>query len=324
MLLAIGLADYASGIRISLAVFYLVPILLAVAWSGWKTALGVVFASVCMRVLGDFIASGEKTLPFWIWWNSTTSLLVFLFIVWIFSNLLGLYRQLEERVTARTAELLEAVDLRSQLQRELLTVGSNERNAMGQELHDDICQHLVGTTLAARVLAQKLAQQNNVLASEAQAIIALIEEGTSKTRQLARGLLLSAIEPQQLAERLEELAEEGSRSGVPCRFRQVGQVFVADADVAAQLYRIAQEAMRNAIRHAHATQVDISLVGDRDAVCLMVQDDGHGLPESDASSGMGLPIMSQRAAYIGATLSLLPTAERGTRIVCHLPSVMSA
>ncbi len=324
MLLSIGLADYASGIRISLAVFYLVPIVLAVAWSGWEIAIGIVFASVCIRVLGDFISSGEKTLPFWIWWNSTTSLLVFLFIVWIFSNLLGLYRQLEERVTERTAELLEAVDLRIQLQRELLTVSSNERNAMGQELHDDICQHLVGTTLAARVLAQKLTQQDSALASEAQAIIALIEEGTGKTRQLARGLLLSAIEPGQLAEKLEELADEGSRSGVPCSFRQVGHALVADADVAAQLYRIAQEAMRNSIRHAHATQVDISLVSDREAVCLMVEDDGRGLADSDAKSGMGLPIMSRRAAYIGATLSLLPTAERGTRVVCHLPSATPA
>jgi signal transduction histidine kinase len=320
MLVSIGLADYASGIRISLAVFYLVPTLLAVAWFGWEVAVAVVLASVCIRIVGDFISSGEQSLPLWIWWNSSSSVVVFLFIVWIFSNLLGLFRQLEERVTERTLALLEAVDHRSRLQHELLTVSSNERNSMGQELHDDICQHLVGTTLAARVLAQKLIQQNNGLANEAKAIIALIEEGTGKTRQLARGLLLSAIEPDRLPEKLSELADEGSRSGVTCTFRQAGDVLVADADTAAQLYRIAQEAMRNAIRHAEAAHVDISLVGDEHAICLTVEDDGRGLPESEARSGMGLPIMSHRAEYIGATLSLIATASRGTRLICHLPA----
>ena len=324
MLISIGVADYASGIRISLAVFYLIPILLAVAWFGWEVAFGVALSCVVLRVVGDLISIDEHALPLWVWWNSLTSLLVFLFVVWIFSNLLGLYRQLEQRVAERTAELLEAVDHRRHLEHELLTVSSNERNSMGQELHDDICQHLVGTTLAAKVLAQRLMQQRNDLASEAQAIVTLIEEGTGRTRQLARGLLLSSIAPDQLPEKLNELAEEGSRSGVPCTFRQAGDILVADADTAAQLYRIAQEALRNAIKHAEARRVDISLVGDRQAICLTVEDDGRGLPASEPGSGMGLPIMSHRAAYIGATLSLTPATGKGTQLLCHLPAPLPA
>ena len=77
--------------------------------------------------------------------------------------------------------------------------------------------------------------------------------------------------------------------------------------------------MRNAIRHAEATHVDISLVGDGEAICLMVEDDGRGLPASKRSSGMGMKIMSYRAAYIGALLSMVPTPGQGTRMVCHLP-----
>jgi signal transduction histidine kinase len=320
MLLSIGAADYASGIRISLAVFYFVPILLAVAWFGWEVAAGFAFTSVCMRLLGDFASNDEQPLPLWIWWNSASRLLVFLFVVWVFSNLLGLYRQLEQRVAERTDDLLQAVDHRRRLEHELLTVSSNERNSMGQELHDDICQHLVGTTLAAKVLTQRLVQQHSDLAGEAQTIIDLIEVGTSKTRQLARGLLLSSIAPDQLAEKLNELADEGSRSGVPCGFRQAGDVRMADPEVTAQLYRIAQEAMRNAVRHAGATQVEISLVGDGQAVCLMVEDDGRGLPDLERRSGMGLPIMSRRAEYIGAKLSLIATPTGGTRVLCHLPA----
>src|SRR5664279_217227 len=122
MLAAIGLADYASGIRISLAIFYFIPILLAVTWFGWEVALGVALACVVLRVLGDFLSIDEHALPLWVWWNSLTSLLVFLFVVWIFSNLLGLYRQLEQRVVERTAELLQAVDHQRRLEHELLTV----------------------------------------------------------------------------------------------------------------------------------------------------------------------------------------------------------
>jgi len=314
-----GVADYASGIRISLAIFYCVPVLLAVAWFGWEVAAAVVFSSVVVRILGDLIANDEPPLPLWSWWNSLSTLTVFLFIVWIFSNLLSLYRQLEKRVAERTAELLKAVEHRRHLEHELLTVSSSERNSMGQELHDDICQHLVGTTLAAKVLAQRLSQQQEGLAAEAQAIIALLEEATGKTRQLARGLLLSAIAPNELPEKLNELADEGSRSGVLCRFRQAGGVLVADAGIAAQLYRIAQEAMRNSIRHAGARHIDISLVGDHQAICLMVEDDGRGAPVPKRSPGMGMPIMSHRAAYIGAMLSLIPTTGQGTKMVCHLP-----
>ena len=326
MLLSIGLADYALGIRISLAVFYFVPILLAVAWFGSAVAVGVAIGAVCIRVVGDVLSIDEHALPLWLWWNLSSSLLVFLFVVWIFGNLLGLYRQMEQRVNERTDDLLEAVDDRRRLEHELLTVSANERNAMGQELHDDICQHLVATTLAAKVLAQRLRQQSNDLASEAQAIIALIEQGTGKTRQLARGLLLSSIEPDQLAEKLGELADEGSRSGVPCSFRRTGDALVASADTAAQLYRIAQEAMRNAIRHAGATHVAMSLVGDPQALCLRVEDDGRGLAANEASAGigMGLPIMSYRAAYIGATLSMTPAAGRGTTLLCRLPSPLPA
>ena len=318
ILLVIGLADYASGTHVSLSVFYVVPILLAVAWLDWRAAVMTVAAAMIIRVAGDLLVSPNYTLPLYGWWNAGSTLLVFLFIVWIFASLLGIHRQLEARVEERSAELLHSIDYRRLLEHELLTISSSERNRMGQELHDDICQHLVATTLAAKVLAQRLASGQGALAEDAQAIIALLEEGTGKTRQLARGLLLSTIEPSQLPDKLSGLAEEGSRSGVPCRFQQAGQVTVGDADTAAQLYRIAQEAMRNAVRHAEATRVDISLVGDEHAICLMVEDDGRGLPDT-TGSGLGLPIMSHRAAYIGATLSLVPMTSRGTRMLCHLP-----
>jgi signal transduction histidine kinase len=323
LLMLIGFADYASGIRVSLAVFYLVPILLAVAWLGRLDAVGAVLASILFRVVGDYFANGAGPLPLWSWWNSASTLIVFLFIVWIFSSLLRMHSDLEERVVESSNELLAASEHRRLLQQELLEISSRERRLMGQELHDDICQHLVGTTLAAKVLANHLIQQHNSLAQDAQGIISLIEEGTGKTRQLARGLLLSAIEPGELADKLGELADEGSRTGIICQFTKSGEVTVSDAGVAAQLYRIAQEAIRNALRHADATRVEVRLVGDSEAVCLTIEDDGHGLPEPPSPSGMGLPIMSQRAAYIGAKLAVGPIPGGGMRVDCRLPTTLA-
>ena len=221
--------------------------------------------------------------------------------------------------------LTDAAKVRRNLEEELLAVGARERNSFGQELHDDIGQHLVGTAMAAKGLANRLSEQNIPLATEAQAIVALLEEGATKTRRLARGLLLSTIEPERLEERLAELAEEGSSTGVPCLFRREGDTLVPDAGTAAQLFRIAQEAVRNALKHAEPRHVDISLVGDALAICLIVEDDGRGvLMPVDQDSGMGLRIMSHRAAHIGATLSVIPTASQGTRIICYLPRVSPA
>src|SRR5205085_4356020 len=89
---------------ISLAAFYLVPILLAVASFEWAAAAGVALACVVLRLLRDWASGEPKGWPLWVWWNSASSLLVFLFVIWIFSNLLNVYRQLEQRVADRTSE----------------------------------------------------------------------------------------------------------------------------------------------------------------------------------------------------------------------------
>ena len=141
-----------SGIRVSLTVFYLVPIVMSVAWFGRRVAMGVVLGSLFLRLAGDYIAVGEQPLPLWTWWNVFSTLIVFLFMVWIFGNLLELRRRLEVRIADRTAQLLQSSEDRRLLEHQLLSAGLNERQQIGQELHDDICQHLVGTTLAAKVL----------------------------------------------------------------------------------------------------------------------------------------------------------------------------
>jgi signal transduction histidine kinase len=317
----LGWLDYYSGIWVSLQFFYLVPIVLGVSWLGWRSGCAIAVACVAFRFIGD-VAGGIFLFvePSAVWWNRLIDVGVSFLLIAVFHALITLQRQLERRVADRTAALSEAALTRRQLEQELLTVAANERNSFGQELHDDICQHLVGTAFAAKVLASRLAPQDPAASAEAQAIVALLEVGADKTRKLARGLLLAEIAPAELGEKLAQLAADARGSGVSCRFQEQGDTTLDSADTAGQLFRIAQEAVRNALRHAAPRTIEIFLTGHPDAVSLTVTDDGCGLPSPEhRGTGMGLRIMSYRAAYAGGTLSIGAHLLRGTRVYCHLP-----
>jgi signal transduction histidine kinase len=323
---AIGWVDYATSIWFSFQLFYLFPIVLSVAWLGWKE--GCVLAALCVviRTAGD-ISDGILQVigPFAVFWNRLIDVGISFTLVWVFYELISLQRQLEVRVQKRTAALEQAIHTRERLERELLEIAAKERNAIGRELHDDLCQHLVGTAFAAKVLAEHLAaSQAPGAARDAQSIVGYMEEGIAKTRGLARGLLLASIEPGNLAGELANLATKGSEGGVPCRFRMEGRPVIEDAAAAAQLFRIAQEALRNALRHSDPKRVDIVLAGNDEATFLMIHDDGRGLPSPDArNAGLGLQIMEHRAALIGGTLSIVPAPGEGTRVICHIPHTLT-
>ena len=318
---ALGGIDFLSGIWVSLQFFYLVPIVLAVAWLGWRTGCLIALFCGAARFMGDF-AGGifQHVEPGAIWWNRLIDLCVCFILIGIFHSLITLQRQLERRVEERTSALRAAAHAHRLLEQELLTVAATERNSFGQELHDDICQHIVGTALAAQVLASRLADHDAPAATDARAIVALLETGADKARKLARGLLLADIPPDGLGEQIAQLATEACSSGIVCRFHEQGDTALANADATGQLFRIAQEAVRNALRHAAPRQIEIFLTGHADAVSLTVTDDGRGLPPPDQrGAGMGLRIMSHRAAYAGGTFSAGPDLLGGTRIYCHLP-----
>lgn len=316
----IGWIDYLTGQRLSLELFYLVPIILSVAWLGPRTGCVVAVLSIVIRVAGD-LAYGPYAYPLVIFWNRLTDVFVYFILIWLVHGLLSLFRDLDRRVVERTRALQESIKVRQQLERELLDIGARERSAIGRELHDDLCQQLTGTALATKVLAEQLNKTDRTAAQDAQAIVHYVEESIRKTRQIARGLLLASIEPGTFAEELADLAAKASGGGITCTFKFEGVPVIPDPASCAQLFRIAQEALRNALRHARPTQVDLILGGNREATFLMVRDNGTGLP-TDASGrpGMGRRIMEHRALLIGGTLTVVPApGGPGTCVICHLP-----
>ena len=320
-ILAVGVIDYQTGTRLSMTLLYLVPVGLAVIWlgftAGWVTAVG----GVAIRLTADLVDEPESFREAWLWWNSGASIFVYLSVVWILDALIRLHRHLEQRVVERTMELQAETLKRQQVQSELLDLSANERGAMGRELHDQLGQHLVGTAMAAQVLAQRLQAHDENGAKEARTIVDLVEQGVAQTRQLARGLLLENIEPERLRSEIEELCATLRQQfpRVNCDALVQTPERLRDPAVAAQVYRIAQEAMRNACRHSGARRVRLGLRESENKLCLSVEDDGKGLPDgTDQARGMGLRIMQHRAEKLGSRLVISSQPGRGTRITCEL------
>jgi signal transduction histidine kinase len=313
----VGLTDYRTGISLSVGIFYLVPIVLATTWYGRKAGLMMVLLTTVLRFIADGLSAGPASLPLFVYWNNTASVATFLFVVWMTDALTQLHRQLEAKVASRTAELETSIMERRRLELEVLDTANRERNAFGRELHDGLGQHLVATALAAQVLAHKLGPHAE--AGAVGRIVSYIEEAISRTRSLARGLLLARIEPENLVPELDELAAGASAGGIQCRLVPGSQAIGATPTQCAQLFRIAQEAVANALRHAGATTVSITLASDDQSLRLEVQDDGRGFGAGEEEDGIGLRSMRYRAGLVGGSLAIQSGEGAGTRVICRLP-----
>ena len=199
---------------------------------------------------------------------------------------------------------------------ELLEISDREQRRIGQDLHDDLCQQLAGVEMMSQFLEQKLAAQSSTEADTAVEITKLVRQSISHTRDLARGLSPVMLESDGLMPALQELAANTEPLfKVSCQFQCDSSVGIPDNTVATHLYRIAQEALTNAIKHGKAKQVMISLTKVHDHILLAIRDDGIGLPKAALKSkGMGL--------RIGGSLAVQRERDGGTSVTCafHISS----
>jgi len=316
----IGAADFLTGFELSMLAFYFVPVCLAVATVGWRFGVLAALISVGTWLAGDIAAGAHYASPLVPIWNAVIALSAYLVVIWLLANVMALHREMESRVKQRTAALTDEIAERERLEREILEISERERRNIGHDLHDGLGQHLTGTALVAQALGAQLAARDAPEAGEMKAIVALVEEGIDQTRSLAKGLLLAEIESDGLATALNEFAlATRAQYRVDCSFQSEGRIALDKAGVATQLYRIAQEATRNAIRHGHSHRIAISLAGVGPDLLLQVNDDGSGLPPvGKRRQGLGLRIMAHRAAMVGASFSVEARPEGGTLMQCRL------
>jgi len=210
---------------------------------------------------------------------------------------------------------------RRKLEQQILNISEQERQRIGQDMHDGLGQMLTGVGLIAQNLAQKLDSQESEGADQVQDIADMVKEADEHARALARGLVPVNIESNGLDNAMKELIKKSEKMyDVDIHYSNNQNMELGDNSSAVHLYRIAQEAINNAIKHGKPTTIDVELnVEDRYAT-LSVEDNGSGFPESkENSDGMGVRIMNFRAQMIGGTLEINSATGSGTEIICRMP-----
>ena len=212
------------------------------------------------------------------------------------------------------------------LEREIIEISEREQRRMGHDLHDGLCQYFAAVGCAAASLESDLTSAGmHEEAAVAGELTELLEQGVAQIRDLARELVPVQMDQAGIA-CLEQLAASVARlQNVACVFVQDGDAILRAPGVATHLYRIAQEAIHNAIRHGGAQSIQIHLRTMGNTATLRVIDDGSGISKTNqGSKGMGLNIMSYRARLVGGDLTISEPSTGGTMVSCTFPQTILA
>jgi PAS domain S-box-containing protein len=221
------------------------------------------------------------------------------------------------------AAFVRDISERKALERQIIEVSTAEQERIGRDIHDGIGQQLTALTMLAGGIERKLSAAERP--EEAKAVKTLsghLQDTLTQARALARGLTPVEIDPEGLVAALSELtAGIQETSGVDCRLQADRTVRVSSESVAIHLYRIAQEALQNALRHGEPHKIRVRLVKEAEDLVLSVYDDGTGIqPLEERQRGLGLHIMGYRAGLTGGQLTIETPKKGGTLVTCRCPA----
>jgi len=219
-----------------------------------------------------------------------------------------------------SARLVAAAEAeRQRLEREVLAISDRERQRVGADLHDGLGQQLTAIELMCVGLKEDVGALDPRLGEQLGRITGLLRESIAQTRSLARGLAPLDEQPDALQGGLADLAERANSLGrLSCRVERLSPRPLGDRAAAGHLFRIAQEAVNNAVKHSRARELILRWEDTPEAFRLEITDNGIGIP-GEGARGLGLGIMNYRANIIGAHLTVESKPGRGTSIVCVLP-----
>ncbi len=231
---------------------------------------------------------------------------------------------------------------RRYLERQILEATASEQRRIGQDLHDGLCQELVSLSFGLELIARKLEMKGIAEFKAIQKLGDSLEAITNQARNLARGLNPVDVDAGGLPASLEQLAARiADSTGIRCDFHWDQRAQAQDGTVATHLFRIAQEAIGNAIKHGKPSRINLALCCENGTMTLTIEDNGSGVRSGHVrsidsistatrrlrpragespSTGMGLQTMNYRARLIGGTFNIEPGRRGGTLITCSLRS----
>jgi signal transduction histidine kinase len=307
--LFIGWLDYITDWELSLFIFYAFPIFL-VTWVGGRN-VGILFA-LGAALIWHLANSGTQ--PYRTTQGyalATLNRLGYFIFVALGAEAMRKHR---EEVQAR----IEALTRARELEQEIVRVSEREQIRIGQDLHDGLCQNLAAIDCAAACLKADLDAQASPTASMASTIQDMVKSAVTEARDIARGIFPVQMDAGGLAAALSEVVARTNQLRLTsASFAINGDIQIADPEVAMHLYRIGQEALSNAARHAQAEHVSIVLSQEGSRLSMTIADDGRGFtPEASGGDGMGLRTMRYRAQLIGAEFEVASESSGGTIVRC--------
>lgn len=335
-------AGMAGSGRTTLIVIPLFALLLAGFRSAWVSlGLGVLLYSGIIGLLawGSLAADIEvrenpTTAGFWILQGTLVLAAVIPLLI-----LLGRFKQLhfqaveaEQRIstqisdeivmrTAASEALEQAIREQHRLEEEIARASEEERRRLGSELHDGLCQQLTAALLQCVAIENQKTPESQPAIPSICELRSLLEDSIGIAYDVARELCpldLTADSLDLALERLARRTQEGT--DWECEFRNEGDTLIFDDQMALHLYRIAQEAVTNATKHARPQRIVINFDGTSTDLILQIEDNGCGISEIQSNSdGMGLKLMAYRAGILGGILNVENVPSGGTRIVCRVP-----
>ncbi|MGA3172642.1 MAG: sensor histidine kinase [Chthoniobacteraceae bacterium] len=311
--LTVGFVDYITGYEISFFLFYGGPILFSVWFLDRKSTVFIVLLSAIVWWWADW-ADGHPYFASWVQiWETIVRLAFFSFVAFSGMVIKSRRESLETLVT-NLRRLRE-------LEHDIVAASEHEQQRIGADLHDGLCQYLAGIACMTGSLRDDLCEGFQPEAETAAELHELMKDAIVQARNIARGIAPVHMDEAGLVSALEELAATMRRhQAINCKFESAGEVMISDREAAIHLYRIAQEATSNAVRHGLATNVLIRLAVEEGEIVLTIRDNGSGIGEAAGSkNGMGLRSMRYRADVLNGNLEVSALAEGGTCVQCRAP-----
>ncbi|NCD33974.1 MAG: hypothetical protein EOL87_11245 [Spartobacteria bacterium] len=307
--------------RLTLLVLPLVTMITVGSLAGWLTAglSLLIYFSVFASLHWGFFDIG--TISPTIGWLSQglrlSASMLLLMVLFTLYDRLRIRTMLAERTARRRLDEEEAD--RRRLETEISRISESERHRLGAELHDGLCQQLTGTLLNCSALENMKKTTGVVDSEDIGKIRQSIEDAIGIAYDVAYGLCPLSLEPNSLIPAMERMCRTtGHLHGLECRFLPRSHVTLRSGEHAQHLYRIAGEAVANAVKHANCQKVTVELTRQGQKVTLRITDNGRGMDAVEFSrKGLGRQIMDYRANAIGGRLTINSAAGEGTTVMCE-------